>query len=239
MSGHFPLIDYQIICDLAAACGRSRESLIALNKTVDPFFLIKSRQRDAEWFAALYHEHGFGRGIHVRRIHYRLVSQESPIRMPNGRDYLNTVSCWGILCGAALSARYAGLIDLNDFVDARNPAPDIYLPGPVSEPCRYAGSGALTTEIPETLPRPWLNFYADCPTPVQVEIWIEKSTMNDVLVPLANRYGLNLQIGVGEISLVRCRDLVERAKANGDRPVRIIYASDFDPGGMSMAAPLN
>jgi hypothetical protein len=67
----------------------------------------------------------------------------------------------------------------------------------------------------------------------QIEIWIEKSTMMDVLDPLARRFNLNIVSGVGEISEVRCRELVERALASG-RPVRIIYVSDFDPAGRSM-----
>jgi hypothetical protein len=52
-----------------------------------------------------------------------------------------------------------------------------------------------------------------------------------VLEPLARQFGLNLQTGVGEISITRCRELVERT---GARPVRILYISDFDPAGQSM-----
>jgi hypothetical protein len=57
-----------------------------------------------------------------------------------------------------------------------------------------------------------------------------------VLEPLARQLGLNVQTGVGEISITICRQLVERA---GKRPIRIIYVSDFDPAGQSMpvAAP--
>jgi hypothetical protein len=66
-----------------------------------------------------------------------------------------------------------------------------------------------------------------------VEIWVEKSTMNDVLLPLAQRYGLNVVAAAGEISLTHCYRLIERAKASG-RLVRILYLSDHDPGGASM-----
>ena len=45
---------------------------------------------------------------------------------------------------------------------------------------------------------------------------------------------MNLQTALGEMSLSRCRGLVRRATANGGRPVRIIYVSDFDPAGQSM-----
>jgi hypothetical protein len=52
-------------------------------------------------------------------------------------------------------------------------------------------------------------------------------------VPLAGAYHVNIQTGVGELSATRCRELVDRAEAHG-RPVRILYVSDFDPGGRSM-----
>jgi hypothetical protein len=38
---------------------------------------------------------------------------------------------------------------------------------------------------------------------------------------------------VGEISVTRCLDIIQRAKASG-RPCRILYISDFDPAGASM-----
>ena len=57
--------------------------------------------------------------------------------------------------------------------------------------------------------------------------------MNDVLMPLGERYGVNVVTGLGEMSLTRCVELVDRAKASG-KPVRILYISDFDPGGASM-----
>ena len=34
-----------------------------------------------------------------------------------------------------------------------------------------------------------------------IEIWAEKTTMNDVLLPLCQRYGVNLITGAGEQSL--------------------------------------
>jgi hypothetical protein len=71
------------------------------------------------------------------------------------------------------------------------------------------------------------------PQRYHVEIWAEKSTQNDILVPLVQRYGANLVTGVGEMSLTACDALVRRAGKSG-RPVRILYVSDFDPAGLSM-----
>src|SRR5262249_23654378 len=65
------------------------------------------------------------------------------------------------------------------------------------------------------------------------EVWIEKSTQNDWLVPLCKKRGVNLVQGIGEQSEVRSRQLAERADVYAV-PARIIYISDFDPGGRSM-----
>ena len=76
----------------------------------------------------------------------------------------------------------------------------------------------------------------DADNPVQkyiVEVWIEKSTQNDWLVPLCERRGVNLVTGIGEQSEIRSRQLALRAARYG-APVRIIYLADFDPGGRSM-----
>ena len=66
-----------------------------------------------------------------------------------------------------------------------------------------------------------------------IEIWCEKSTINDILLPLGQRYRCNVVTGVGEMSRTRCVELVARAREHG-RPTIILYLSDFDPGGVSM-----
>ena len=66
-----------------------------------------------------------------------------------------------------------------------------------------------------------------------IEVWIEKSTQNDWLVPLCRKHNVNLVVGVGELSEIACRHLVQRIDLSG-KPARILYLSDFDPGGRSM-----
>jgi hypothetical protein len=70
-----------------------------------------------------------------------------------------------------------------------------------------------------------------------VEIWIEKSTQNDWLVPLCRKRGVNLVVGIGEQSEVRARELALRS-AQYKAPVRVLYLSDFDPAGRSMPKAL-
>jgi hypothetical protein len=257
-------IDRLALRDLSATLDRPIKTLV-LNDDTDPFYIGESRMRDAEWFAHLYREYGFGRGVHIRRIHYRIVSQREPIQLPGGGDYVNTVACSKILGEAASSARYAGLVGIEDFEDRRNPAPTLFLAAPVSEPFvsgvdRAPASTAAVVSgqyrvdcwgsfqkaecwaglrtnfpsftVPGMVPPPaGLHLYATCPRPYHLEVWCEKSTINDVLEPLARQFSLNLQTHVGEISITRCLELVERT---GARPVRILYISDFDPAGQSI-----
>ena len=69
--------------------------------------------------------------------------------------------------------------------------------------------------------------------PYHVELWCEKTTVNDVLESLAIEYGCNVITGAGELSQTACVNVVQRAEESG-RPVRILYISDFDPAGQSM-----
>lgn len=153
-------IDRLAIQDLAKAFSRPIGTLLALAPNNDPFYLGEARMRGAEWFAALYHEHQFGRGVHLRRIHYRLISQETPVLRPTAEPYENTEECWAALCLASKDARYAGLVSIGDFVDRRNPAPTLRLAdtpqassveiidGSLSSFCELALAAAESNEFP-------------------------------------------------------------------------------------------
>lgn len=62
---------------------------------------------------------------------------------------------------------------------------------------------------------------------------MEKSTMDDVLVPLCRRYAVNLVTGLGFMSITSVVQLIQRVLRTG-KPCRIFYASDFDPAGDGM-----
>ena len=68
---------------IARAAGVCQADLLALAPANDPFCLHRpARQRNAEWFAELFERFGFGQGVHVRRIHYRIISQDEPVLRP-------------------------------------------------------------------------------------------------------------------------------------------------------------
>ncbi len=238
------MLDYASIKGLAKQIGRPTEDLVALAPANDPFYVgVPGRQRGAEWFAEIWHRFGFSNGVHLRRIHYVLVSQRKegqPVLKPHAQPYENTSSDWDLLNRASLAARYLNLIPLDALVDRRNDEPMIFVE-------------------PQLLADPWVNVVCDTPhvyLPEQdlleppmapflglsgfyssqdyvVEVWIEKSTQNDWLVPLCRRREVNLVVGIGESSEIQSRHLAERVQGTG-KPARIIYMSDFDPAGRAM-----
>src|SRR4051794_28834535 len=114
------LLDYATLKVMAKSIGCSVTNLMALTPANDPFYAgAPARVRDGEWFAALWAVHG-GAGTHLRRFHYRLISQSTAIKMPDDRNYENSQLCWQFMNSASKAARYLGLIDVDDIIDQRN-----------------------------------------------------------------------------------------------------------------------
>lgn len=222
---------------IAKAAGVRQADLLALAPNNDPYSLHRpARRRAAEWFADLWHRFGFGHGVHIRRIHYRIVSAETPVMRPDRREaYLNTTSCWKLLGDASRDARYLDLVPADAIVDRRSPPPIEHFNTQQAGDLQLRDHGLYLAEPDPDFPDlPSLGLDgANYGPPVLVEIWAEKTTMNDTLLPLARRYGVNLITGVGEMSVTSTRLFLERVRAS-ERPARILYISDFDPGGRSM-----
>ncbi|GIK42376.1 MAG: hypothetical protein BroJett011_62090 [Chloroflexota bacterium] len=244
------MINYDIIKQLAASQGISVTELCALAPANDPFYTGRpSEIIAAEWFTNLWRSFGYGRGVHLRRVHYQIVSQNPPIARPDGRPYENTESCWDYLNNASKWARYLGLVQASAFVDRRNPeaAINAYYWGDDPTPGYgltggWDEDGYELPELPEldslpyALPDPpafEVSGYESIPQPFHLEIWCEKTTMNDVLTPLCRRYSINLVTGAGEMSITAVVDFMRRAQ-EANKPARILYISDFDPAGLGM-----
>jgi hypothetical protein len=66
---------YDAIKALAKARGVRVADLLVLAEKNDPFYAGSPAQRaKAEWFAELWRRFGYTSGVHLRRVHYRLVS---------------------------------------------------------------------------------------------------------------------------------------------------------------------
>jgi hypothetical protein len=230
-------LTYDDLKTLAADLGCPVRELYALAAQNDPFFAgSPGRRQAAEWFADLWQKLAIRNGVHQRRIHYQLVSQRKPIRLWDGMPYHNTIECWTALGKASVAARYLDLVPVGAFVDRRNAEPTDHLAG--YETAGFLGIWPDSPAVQWSLsPMPGLPQLTLLPPELaqrfHIEIWCEKTTVNDILRPLAERYRLCLVTGAGELSVTRCNELIARA-AISQKPVRILYVSDFDPAGQSM-----
>jgi hypothetical protein len=220
--------------------------LIVLDYGNDPFYMgTPTEIRDAEWFAGLLEQYGLQLGAHNRRVHYRHLSTPGSTR-PDGRAYENTTRCSQILGDASRAARIFGLVDPESMVDRRNDdaienvVPCIRL----SEPEIKPGSASFYLPTLESadidsvfgsLSAPYAAGYdySASDQPVMIEVWCEKSTMNDVLAPLCEIEHLNYVEGTGYESITQSITFLRRAQQYG-KAAHIIYVSDFDPGGVAM-----
>jgi hypothetical protein len=237
--------DNQTIDQVRKAMGlKDITDLVALHPNNDPFLAgLHHRRRQAEWFAewfAMWQAAHRGRTAHLRRIHYWLVSLEEPVWMlpilkgknaGQRRRYVNDKYSWGKLLRAGRDARYLGLVPLDLVDDHRTPDVYRYLPAKVVAPEVWVGGGL--GQMPHlNWPAVYVTEYVAA-QPVVVEIWSEKTTLDDILLPLCIRYAAPLQPGAGQMGLGALRALLERIK-NDERPFVILYISDFDRQGEAM-----
>jgi hypothetical protein len=233
---------------------RAAHRLLAMSDTKDPF--NKGTEGDFEkaaWFAGVYEKFGY-RGIHLRRLHYRMVHSEETLTLWDGQtEYLNADLHWGKLQEASATARILRVVDAHDFTEQRNKArPTLFQEGSgVPEVGYWAEAPTYrhalpmaqdATDLPTVLgftpydePSFEVSGYDYSPElqPNVVEIWSEKSGDDAVMHALAHRYGINYLPGLGFASLTAIKAMLRRLEASGV-PGRILYVSDFDPAGQAM-----
>lgn len=243
---------YEAIKALAKECQLRVADLLVLAEKNDPFYAgLPSQRAKAAWFAELWTRFQYTSGVHLRRVHYRIVSNDVPERKHDGTPYENTEGCWDYLGEAGKYARYLSLVSLDAFEDHRNPPPHIYMApnGAQRSPTAWLTElDAWTLPWIESdlmallsLPLPTVDAidgytYEAIDQPYQVEVWVEKSTMDDVLLPLCEAWHVNLVTSVGFQSITSAIRLLQRAYKvmKLGKPTRIFYISDFDPAGDGM-----
>ena len=116
------MLDYESIRTLAKEIKAPTRELLALAACNDPFYAgVGFRAEAAQWAVDLRHRIDFGYRFHIRRAHYKIISQAIPVLKPGGGSYENTDSDWKFLLQASRDARYLELIDPESVVDNRNP----------------------------------------------------------------------------------------------------------------------
>jgi hypothetical protein len=222
------------------------KDLLVLAPDNDPFRAgTPTDVMNGEWFAEVW---GDLRQAHLRRAHYAADAQNVPL--PGGGVYQNDKESWIFLNKASRAARYLGLVDVESFVDRRNPSPHVNMePGfgitpewsydldthrlnrirpMLANDSRFMPLAKVETDVRG-------YFYEQALQPYLCEVWAEKTTMNDILVPLCRQLGANFVSGAGYQSITSVAvSLLKRRVARLQKPTRILYISDYDPAGRNM-----
>jgi hypothetical protein len=212
--------------------GSPLSALTVLAKQNDPFrFDTPAGHRDGAWLADAAISLGLGdRAIHLRGLHYMVIGWKKP----DGKPYINTDKDWlWLQSKAAAAARWLGYIPFDQIVDQRNDEPKIvpYVAPRPPQPWIYSD---IDIEIPDAVdlqPRVYVAGF-DAVQPYRIALIGEKSSLEPVLGPVANRFGADLYLPTGEASSTMVHTL---AKSGLDgRKIVILYFHDCDPAGWQM-----
>jgi hypothetical protein len=227
-----------------------KESGLPLNKLSvladdsDPYRLDRpGKHRDGQWFRDQLKECGldFERGatIHLRGAHYAIVSRGG-VKLPNGTPYVNNQECWEFLqVHAAKAARWLGYVPFEGIVDARNAEPVIY-----EAPERsYPVLSLLIQGLPDFPDQVLLNprIYASgfkVQQPYRITIFGEKTSLERVLLPIADRYSVDLYLPAGEMSDTLIYRMAKTGADDG-REMVVLVLADCDPSGYQMATSIS
>ncbi len=231
------------LADEAEAAGVQPRDLLVLSPRHDPFNETKASRRDAEWFAELAKRFlPEGTRVHARGLYYRALSA-GDVRLPNGAPFIGIYKTAKLIEESAKAARWLGLVPFDTIVDERSAPPEFYdTEGERADPLDIGqrhlilGSGAETISVPDlktlmptisaTMPAVPRQLFRIC-------MMGEKSSLGEVLRPIAKTGHAELLLATGEVSETAVYGIAKRAAADG-RPLRILYFSDFDPAGWQM-----
>jgi hypothetical protein len=236
----------------AKQLGVSARDLIALGYDHDPFYVGgEADDRKAKWFKRAWDRLAYPGVVHLRRMFYRLLSEDG-LKDHNGEDFANTKKCWADFLITSTKAREMDLVNPANFVDRRNDPPRIFAAEPRQtpvpeawvrrkDPYYFPGRPAATFSMPGLIMHWELELdteetevsgydYSPDDQPYHLETVIEKTTMNDVLIPVCAEQSVNLAASAGVQSFTNALALLMRAIKHG-KPARVFYDSDLDHTG--------
>jgi hypothetical protein len=222
----------QQLLDAAGEYGLPMKDLTVLAAQNDPYRVdTPAGHRDGAWLAITARELGLGeRTIHLRGLHYMILGRPKP----NGRPYSNTDEDWKWLQNeAGKSARWLGYIPFDQITDKRNATPTVRrfeYPAPFG----YIDVG-IDVEIPdveEIVPKMEVYDFAGV-QPYKLVMVGEKSSLDEVLAPVAERRQADLYLPTGEISDTLIYSMAKVGAEDG-RPMIVLYFADADPAGWQM-----
>jgi len=229
--------DYESLKEIARKIKCPVKELIVLSPQNDPYYVGSPTElRSAEWIAEIVKEYLEERGcerVHDRAIHYYILSKglERPKGKNDWKRYEGDINDFKFTMKAIQNARILGLIPWSVIEDKRNPDPII-----MAYYWQHEDISSIRV-TPEQLAWNFVEGFQPFNPQLQqayhVEIWTEKTTINNILIPIARKYGVNLQAFSGHATATRVYELMRRV-FRISKPVRILYISDFDKYGHNM-----
>lgn len=217
-----------------ATNGGSLSDLTVLAPMHDPYRLdTPAKHRDGAWLAEQIENLRIRDPIHLRGLHYALVSGE--LLKPNGKPYTNTEADWTWLGeNAAKAARWLGYVRFGQLIDARNEAPIINRrDDQAPEVSVLAGRVEVRVpEIDQLKPEVFVEGFV-ARQHHHLVFFGEKTSLNSILAAAAKRYHADLYLPAGEISDTMLWQMARDGAADA-RPMVVFTISDCDPAGWQM-----
>jgi|SRR5271165_910212 len=225
-----------ILDDAVGGNGSTLADYTVLSPQNDPYRLdLPNNHRNGVWFAEVLERLvPDDDTVHLRGLHYRLVAAADVIRPDNGLPYINTEEAWLWLTGkAAKAGRWLGYVEFERIIDERNAPPELFVSqGNTATPPQLLPGAMVELPTPESvLP----SFYSPgiyAKQPFRIILIGEKTSLREVLHPIAEMVGGELLLPTGEMSDTMIAGIARRA--SGLCPSVVLYFSDFDPSGYQM-----
>ena len=216
-----------------AKTGLRMGDLTVMSDDADPYRLDTPANRfTAQWFAKQVRRFvPPGRRIHPRGVFYACVSAGDVLK-PDGELFENTAENADFLNKAARYARWLGYVPFERIADHKNDAPVVREAPSSAQPIAHVWADDL--EIDE-LDADSLGVSARLVgftprQPYRLALFGEKTSLEDVLAPLAEEFSADLYLTGGQISDTLLHGMACDAVADG-RPLVVVTFSDFDPAG--------
>ncbi len=215
--------------------GGSMTQWTVMSDVSDPFRMDKpGNHRNGEWLADTMARLSITQPIHDRGLHYAILGQPAPTAPKGGGVYMNTGENWEWLQDVIKAARWLNYVSWEQIKDQRNDAPDILMWSP-PEPEPYVSVDFEVT-IPsaeDLTPRAMIDGFLGS-QPYHLVLIGEKSSLRDVLGPIATEHGADLYLPAGDPSDTMFYRMA-KSGVEDERPMVVFYFSDCDPSGWNMA----